>query len=64
MKRSSRGERGKKIREVEAQIVALEEELQRKLMTRVKIKYKAGRGSITISFFNDEELERLLQTFK
>jgi ParB family chromosome partitioning protein len=64
VKKTSRRERGKKIREVEAQIVALEEELQRKLMTKVKIKYKAGRGSITISFFNDEELERLLQSFK
>jgi ParB family chromosome partitioning protein len=64
VKKGSPRERGKTIRKVEAQIVALEEELQRKLMTKVKIKYKGGRGNISISFFNDEELERLLQLFR
>tara|TARA_B100001142_G_scaffold327686_1_gene385906 strand:+ start:856 stop:1734 length:879 start_codon:yes stop_codon:yes gene_type:complete len=37
----------------------LEEELQRRLRTRVEIKYREGKGQIKINYFSLEEFERL-----
>ena len=37
----------------------LEEELQRRLRTRVEIKYREGKGQIKIDYFSLEEFERL-----
>ena len=38
----------------------VEESLINKLGTKVKVKYRAGKGAILIEFFSDEELERLI----
>jgi len=37
----------------------LEEELQRRLRTRVEIKFREGKGQIKIDYFSLEEFERL-----
>ncbi|MGC2423872.1 MAG: ParB/RepB/Spo0J family partition protein [Nitrospirota bacterium] len=44
-----------------AQMEMLEDELKKKLGTKVKIKRKGKRGSINIEFYSDAELDRLLE---
>lgn len=46
------------------ELVALEEELQKQLGTKVRIAYKGGRGRIAVEFYSDEELERLLDLMR
>ncbi|MCX8109312.1 MAG: ParB/RepB/Spo0J family partition protein [Verrucomicrobiae bacterium] len=41
-------------------VAALENTLREKLGTRVRLKYRRGKGSIQIQFFSDEELQRIL----
>ncbi len=48
-------------KEVNPEIVRLEEELQRCLGTKVSIGYKGGKGKIEIEYYSDEELERLVE---
>jgi ParB family transcriptional regulator, chromosome partitioning protein len=45
----------------DANIVDLENRLREKFGTKVRLKYIQGKGSVEIAFFNDEDLERLLQ---
>ena len=45
--------------EKDAHIQNLEEELQRRLRTRVEIKFREGKGQIKIDYFSLEEFERL-----
>ena len=45
--------------EKDTHIQNLEEELQRRLRTRVEIKFLAGKGQIKIDYFSLEEFERL-----
>lgn len=47
-------------KEPSAQVTMLEDELKRKLGTKVKIKQKGKRGSIEIDYYSADELERLL----
>ena len=42
-------------------IEQIEEKLIGTLGTKVKIRYKKGRGSIIIDFFSDEELDRIIE---
>ena len=44
-----------------AQIVALEDSLKRKLATKVTIAHKRKGGKITIEYYSDDELNRLLE---
>jgi ParB family chromosome partitioning protein len=46
-----------------AQVVALEEELKRKLGTRVFLTQRKKGGRITIEYYSNDELERLLALF-
>jgi ParB family chromosome partitioning protein len=46
------------------ELVELEEELQRIFGTKVSMSYKKGAGRITIEYYSDEELERLLDMMK
>ena len=39
----------------------LEDRLREKFGTKVQLRYAAGKGAVEISFFSDEELERILQ---
>ncbi len=48
----------------DAHIIALEEELQRKLGTKVRIQSKKKRGAIVIEYYSLDDLERILGTFK
>lgn len=41
-------------------IADLEERLRRRLGTRVSLTYRQGRGTITLEFYSDDDLERLL----
>ncbi len=50
-----------KKKEPSAQMAMLEDELKKKLGTKVKIKRKGKRGSINIEFYSDAELDRLLE---
>lgn len=43
------------------ELLALEDELQRKFSTKVQVSYKQGVGKISIEYYSDEELERLLE---
>lgn len=43
------------------ELVELEENLQRRFGTKVAVTYKKGAGKISIEYYSDEELERLLE---
>jgi len=45
----------------DAHIASLENRIREKLGTKVQLRYAGGKGGLEISFFNDEELERILQ---
>jgi ParB family chromosome partitioning protein len=45
----------------DAHVADLERKLQERFGTRVALKYKAGKGTVEIRFFNDDDLERVLQ---
>jgi ParB family chromosome partitioning protein len=45
----------------DSHVSAIEGRLQERLGTRVNVRYRQGKGAIEIRFFNDEDLERILQ---
>jgi ParB family chromosome partitioning protein len=45
----------------DAHVAALEDKLRERLGTKVQLRYAQGKGSVEISFFSDDELERVLQ---
>jgi ParB family chromosome partitioning protein len=45
----------------DANIVEVENRLRERFGTKVRLKYAQGKGSIEIAFFNDDDLERILQ---
>lgn len=61
--RRKRGRRMKR-RDVDPLIRAIEEDLQRRLQTKIRISYRGGKGRIVVEFYNDEELERLVEVLK
>lgn len=42
-------------------VAALEDRLREVFATKVQLRYAEGKGAVEISFFSDEELERILQ---
>lgn len=46
---------------VDSNIARLEEKLREKFGTKVQLKYAQGKGALEISFFNDEDLQRVLE---
>ena len=42
-------------------VTDLENKLKQRLSTKVTLRYRAGKGSLDIRFFSDEELERILE---
>jgi ParB family transcriptional regulator, chromosome partitioning protein len=46
---------------VDANIGRLEEKLREKFGTKVHLKYAHGKGAVEISFFSDDELQRVLE---
>lgn len=58
---SRQAKAAKKIAPKDAHVADLERRLQERFGTRVALKYKAGKGSVEIRFFNDDDLERVLQ---
>jgi len=46
---------------VSSNVARLEEKLREKFGTKVRLKYAQGRGALEISFFNDDELQRVLE---
>jgi ParB family chromosome partitioning protein len=42
-------------------VLDLQDKLQERLGTKVQLKYKGGKGAVEIRFFNDDDLERILQ---
>ncbi|MFZ0828371.1 MAG: ParB/RepB/Spo0J family partition protein [Verrucomicrobiia bacterium] len=42
-------------------VASLEDRLREKFGTKVRLRYVQGKGAVEISFFNDEDLERILQ---
>ena len=46
---------------VDSNIARLEEKLREKFGTKVHLKYAHGKGAVEISFFSDEELQRVLE---
>lgn len=45
----------------DAHVASLEDRLRERLGTKIHLRYAQGKGSLEISFFNDDELERVLQ---
>ena len=45
----------------DANVIDLENRLREKFGTKVRLKYHQGKGSLDIAFFNDDDLERILQ---
>lgn len=45
----------------DANVAEVENKLREKLGTKVRLKYKQGKGSLEIAFFSDDELERVLE---
>jgi ParB family chromosome partitioning protein len=46
---------------IDANISRLEDKLREKFGTKVQLKYAAGKGAVEISFFSDDELQRVLE---
>ncbi len=46
---------------IDANIARLEEKLREKFGTKVHLKYTQGKGALEISFFSDDELQRVLE---
>ena len=46
---------------VDSNIARIEEKLREKFGTKVHLKYAQGRGAVEISFFSDDELQRVLE---
>jgi ParB family chromosome partitioning protein len=42
-------------------VASLQEKLQQRLGSKVLLRYRKGKGAIEVRFFNDEDLERILQ---
>lgn len=42
-------------------VVAMQEKLQQRLGSKVLLRYRKGKGAIEVRFFNDDDLERILQ---
>jgi len=53
--------RGKRVRLRSAQVMALEDELKRKLGTKVSLTERRKGGKITIEYYSNDELDRLLE---
>lgn len=45
----------------DAHVASLENQLRERLGTKVHLRYAQGKGALEISFFSDDELERILQ---
>jgi ParB family chromosome partitioning protein len=45
----------------DSNVAALEDKLRERLGTKVHLRYAEGKGAVEISFFSDDELERVLQ---
>lgn len=45
----------------DAHVADLENKLRERFATKVQLRYAQGKGSLEISFFSDDELERILQ---
>jgi ParB family chromosome partitioning protein len=45
----------------DAHVADLESRIRERLGTKVQLRYKHGKGALEISFFSDDELERVLQ---
>jgi ParB family transcriptional regulator, chromosome partitioning protein len=45
----------------DAHIVDMENRLQQRFGTKVQVRYRQGKGSLEIRFFNDDDLDRILQ---
>jgi len=46
------------------ELISLEEDLQRVFGTKVGVTYKRGAGKISIDYYSDEDLERILEIIK
>lgn len=45
----------------DAHLAALQDKLQQRLGSKVLLRYRKGKGAIEVRFFNDDDLERILQ---
>ena len=59
--KTKRGASGKRAA-TDAHILNLESKLRERLGTKVALRYRKGKGSVDIKFFNDEDLQRILET--
>jgi len=60
-KSSGDGAKLKAIVPIDSNIGRLEEKLREKFGTKVQLKYVHGKGAVEISFFSDDELQRVLE---
>lgn len=57
---TSGSSRGRSSRSSDPHVARTESRLQEKFQTRVRLRYRQGKGSIEIQFFSDDDLERVL----
>ena len=46
---------------IDSNLGRLEEKLRERFGTKVQLKYAKGKGAVEISFFSDDELQRVLE---
>ena len=46
---------------INSNIARLEDKLREKFGTKVQLRYAQGKGAVEISFFSDDELQRVLE---
>lgn len=59
--RGTKAESSQPLATRDAHVVSLETKLRERLGTKVALRYRQGKGSVEIRFFNDDELERVLE---
>jgi ParB family chromosome partitioning protein len=58
------GEKKTGIVPVSSNISRLEDKLREKFGTKVRLKYAQGKGALEVSFFSDDELQRVLEVLQ
>lgn len=63
LKKSNRSKSRKRRQQFAPEIIEIEENLINLFNTKVKINHKSNKGKIEIEYYNNEELERLIELF-
>lgn len=54
----------KRVEKKQPEVIELESKLQKQIGTKVKMTYSKGKGKIVISYYNNDDLDRILELFQ